>query len=67
MEKTCPLCGVKFICRHDNITECQCSKIRLSNEDMAYIKSKFANCLCIDCLRKIAEERKKQEKSLLIL
>lgn len=59
MEKTCPLCGEKFICNSDKIAECQCTKIELSPQQKESIKQQFKDCLCPNCLRKLGDVRKK--------
>lgn len=59
MEKICPLCGVKFTCNHDKIADCQCSKVKLTDTEIEHIKMTYDGCLCIDCLIKIKNNRKK--------
>ena len=53
MTKTCPYCHCEFECRNDNILECDCVHVILSKEALNYISSRFADCLCVDCLREI--------------
>ncbi|MBL7701618.1 MAG: cysteine-rich CWC family protein [Ferruginibacter sp.] len=50
-EKHCPRCNIAFECKAGTITQCQCSAIRLSAEESAFIQSKYDDCLCINCLR----------------
>ena len=55
----CPRCGRTFLCRGDgDIEHCQCAAVELSSEDRAYIVSRFEECLCVDCLRNLAAERR---------
>lgn len=57
MKKTCPRCGKKFECRHEDISHCDCSKIKLSKETIAYLKQHYADrCLCGNCLKQIERE-----------
>ena len=50
-EKTCPRCGKKFICHHDDdITKCQCASVQLTTEARKYISENYTDCLCADCL-----------------
>ena len=57
-EKTCPRCGKKFICRHnDDITKCQCASVQLTPEARNYIASEYTDCLCVDCLREILNNK----------
>lgn len=57
-EKTCPKCGRKFICNHENITECQCAKIKLSSNAQKYIADNYSDCVCANCLKEIADSYK---------
>ena len=55
----CPRCGRSFICRGDgDISLCQCAAVELSPEDRVYIAGRFEGCLCADCLRALAAERR---------
>lgn len=49
-QKNCPRCNRVFECKPGSITRCQCSGIRLSVEETAFIGAKYEDCLCIDCL-----------------
>ena len=53
MTKTCPHCHCEFDCRNDNILECDCVHVILSKEALNYISSRYADCLCVDCLQEI--------------
>lgn len=57
--RSCPRCGKPFICRNDDIVNCQCAAVALSPEDRAYIADRYDCCLCADCLRALAAERRK--------
>ncbi len=52
----CPRCDKKFVCRPDNISECDCSKIDLTPEEYRYISSKFTLCVCNNCLKDLKSE-----------
>ena len=55
----CPRCGRTFLCRGDeDVAHCQCAAVDLSTEDRAYIADRFEGCLCADCLRVLAAERR---------
>ena len=57
-EKTCPRCGKKFICRHnDDITKCQCASVQLTPEARQYIAENYTDCLCANCLREILNNK----------
>ena len=49
-EKTCPRCGKKFMCNHEDITKCQCATVKLDSEQLKYVAEKYNDCLCHDCL-----------------
>jgi hypothetical protein len=49
-EKNCPRCSKKFECKVGSITECQCYGISLTAEENAFVKSRYDDCLCRNCL-----------------
>jgi hypothetical protein len=53
--KICPRCSVSFICKVDDIQHCQCYGILLPPVAEKYIKEKYADCLCHDCLLELME------------
>lgn len=54
MEKKCPKCKELFVCNHNNIRNCHCAEVKLSEKQKAWIKDNFSNCLCNKCLREIS-------------
>ena len=54
--KKCELCKQDFVCNPYNVINCQCSQIVLCSEARQYIKTQFADCLCLNCLKKINDE-----------
>ncbi len=54
--RICPRCAGPFECKAGTITQCQCSAIRLTEGERAYISSRFDDCLCIGCLQALREE-----------
>jgi hypothetical protein len=50
IEKLCQNCGELFICRADDILNCQCSKVQISERTKSEIAKKFQDCLCVNCL-----------------
>ncbi|MDE5574364.1 MAG: cysteine-rich CWC family protein, partial [Bacteroidales bacterium] len=57
MEKKCPRCGKKFECRHEDISRCACSKVKLGKAASSHIARTYGEqCLCTACLRKIEKE-----------
>ena len=54
--KTCPQCGLQFLCQPENPAQCQCAGIYLSNTARAFIAENYPNrCLCAKCLRELEE------------
>jgi len=54
--KTCPRCKNVFECKAGDIIHCQCSDIRLSIEERAFIEDQYQDCLCRDCLLQLKEQ-----------
>ncbi len=51
--KLCERCGTTFECNAGDIKNCACNKINITKEIRAVIRSKYKNCLCMDCLKKL--------------
>ncbi len=52
-EKKCPRCNNAFECKVGDILKCQCYGIQISTEEDAFIKSKYTDCLCSNCLEQL--------------
>jgi hypothetical protein len=63
-KKICKRCNSAFECKADNIIQCQCNSIQLSQEERFYIASKFIDCLCANCLLSIKEEFHKEKQTI---
>ena len=50
-EKNCPMCESKFECKVGSILLCQCSQISLTDDEIDYIKTKYALSKRINLLR----------------
>lgn len=48
----CESCGEQFGCGV-NIDNCWCTQLQLPDEIAAHLQSKYTDCLCPDCLRKL--------------
>jgi hypothetical protein len=55
-QKQCERCNLFFECTPLNISACQCSDIQLNNIERAYIKQRYADCLCLNCLNQLKQE-----------
>ena len=51
--KACPRCNILFECKAGDINHCQCKNIVLSIEEMAFVESRYNDCLCINCLQQL--------------
>lgn len=51
--KTCKRCGNKFDCKSDNIENCFCSRIKLSEATSSFLSKTTFDCLCKSCLTEI--------------
>jgi hypothetical protein len=50
MLKKCALCSVEFVCKADDIANCQCSQLLISEVVVKELNKKFTDCLCFSCL-----------------
>lgn len=55
-DTNCPRCKKVFVCKPENISECDCNKVPLSTEEYRFISSHYTVCLCNDCLKDLKEE-----------
>ncbi|MDR1090782.1 MAG: cysteine-rich CWC family protein [Prevotella sp.] len=51
MEKLCPCCRKKFVCKYEDFLSCQCTRIYLPVEILAYIDEFYFGCICLQCQR----------------
>ena len=51
--KICPRCKNAFSCHSEDISNCDCSKLKLSNETRSFLVNTFYDCLCTECLEKL--------------
>ena len=52
-ERVCEACGNEFSCGA-SLRGCWCSEINLSETARAELKGLYQDCLCRDCLEKVA-------------
>ncbi|WP_455201126.1 cysteine-rich CWC family protein [Kaarinaea lacus] len=64
--KNCPRCNTEFECKSGSVLLCQCQTIVLSTEQLDYITSLYADCLCISCLHALRTEYNIQQHVLII-
>jgi hypothetical protein len=51
----CARCGGPFHCGANDATPCACTGLRLSAELLATLRQRYTGCLCLVCLRELAE------------
>jgi hypothetical protein len=53
----CGRCGEKVECKANNFTQCQCSQIQLTLNELQYIAEEgYEDCMCLSCLQKLKLE-----------
>ena len=52
VQKNCSRCGESFSCMQEN--GCWCASLRLESAILAELRARYTDCLCEDCLRKLA-------------
>jgi len=60
--KQCPRCKTDFECKTNNVLQCQCADIHLSEAQRSVIASEYADCLCADCLYYFSSGQAKRER-----
>lgn len=53
---TCESCGDEFTCGA-TLKGCWCFSVKISEDSRKELKSKFKNCLCQNCLKKISQQK----------
>jgi hypothetical protein len=64
MLKKCALCSVEFVCKADDIANCQCSQFAISEKVAKELNKKFTDCLCFSCLANFSERRQDENSTL---
>jgi hypothetical protein len=54
--KQCQRCDNSFDCQPENISECQCNSIAISEKTSLFLRNSFFDCLCKNCLLEIEEK-----------
>lgn len=49
--KECPRCKARFICKLGDVSNCQCSGIKMSADEQNHVAEKYGDCLCCSCLK----------------
>jgi hypothetical protein len=51
----CPRCGGGFHCGAQDTTPCACGTVDLTPETLVHLRERYTACLCLRCLREIAQ------------
>ncbi len=54
--KYCPRCNSTFECKVGSVVLCQCSAVKLNQEERDYINNKYEDCLCAACIESLRSE-----------
>lgn len=49
----CKRCGSRFECKVDDVSNCQCSTISMSDVTRKFLDHTYFGCLCANCLTEI--------------
>jgi hypothetical protein len=55
MQRTCPRCRAVFDCGANDARPCACGAVTLDDSTRAMLQSTYAGCLCVECLRALAQ------------
>jgi hypothetical protein len=55
-EKKCGICNEIFVCNANDIINCQCYGISLTQANIKYLAEKELDCVCKKCLLKLNTE-----------
>ena len=53
---TCERCKKLFVCNAIDISNCDCTKIKLTQNEIENLKQTYANCLCNNCLIELKKD-----------
>jgi Cysteine-rich CWC len=58
---SCQRCGEIFVCKANNVLQCDCMKVSLTKAETEYIRDITeweydGNCLCVKCLEELKKE-----------
>lgn len=61
--ENCKRCGNEFTCKPNDISQCDCMKVRISPEEQDFISSKALKCVCNSCLKELKQEYYQEYKN----
>lgn len=63
--KVCQRCLRNFGCKVDDVVNCECSSIALTDEARMFIRNHYTDCLCINCLKELKNKNVLFKKEIL--
>jgi hypothetical protein len=54
-QSRCPRCGAAFHCGATDPVPCACTQVELSDVTLAQLRADYVGCLCLACLRALAD------------
>lgn len=67
IQKTCGHCHASFSCKVNDISHCDCQSVKLSQNELAFIKLNYTDCLCPNCLGNVKSFFSKVQTLALLL
>jgi hypothetical protein len=55
-KKYCPRCQAHFECKVGSILLCQCTAVTLNENERDYMRERFEDCLCANCMKEVKAE-----------
>lgn len=49
--KVCPRCKTNFVCKVGDVSNCQCSAVKLTVDEQTHLADKYGDCLCCSCMK----------------
>jgi hypothetical protein len=54
--QACEACGGPFTCEIASAKGCWCGEVKLSEDTLLELRTKYGNCVCRTCLEKLAKK-----------
>lgn len=54
--KHCPRCNIVFECKIGSILLCQCTSVKLNEEELEHMRNQYDDCLCAKCMKEVKGE-----------
>lgn len=51
-KQNCTSCAASILCKSEDVENCECKSIQLSQDTLDFLKQSNHNCLCNSCLSK---------------